>query len=308
VPVDLDSMPDDVALSGVARFFIGRINKKWQKAPVLFDQDDYRDLNEAYWSNFDHQIHSVELSEAQTSALVDSCRKNGVTVNSALTAAFVGAQLLVQGDQPYHSSLAVAAHLRDRLRRPAGEVMGFYAGIVTPKWRYNRRVGFWDNARRFQKKVKPLFTNKNLFSDFLAWCYLDPAILEAINFKRLGGLVAPHCARYDKLMTFGQRDDVVLGLLKRDRRASLDRIFMGTAVTNLTRMDFDRTYGSLELDRLIMQPGGAFPLVNVNLVIGVVTCSGKLSLVVEHAEQAVDTAAVSDIKDRAIAFLLGETR
>lgn len=30
-------------------------------------------------------------------------------------------------------------------------------------------------------------------------------------------------------------------------------------VTNLTRMDFPRKYGELELDRLIMNPGGAIP-------------------------------------------------
>ena len=81
---------------------------------------------------------------------------------------------------------------------------------------------------------------------------------------------------------------------------------MGTAVTNLTRMDFARTYGTLELDRLIMQPGGAFPLTNVNLVLGAVTCAGKLSLVIEYAEQAVDTQTMTRVKDKAMEFLLGE--
>mgnify|MGYP001152957787 CR=1 FL=1 len=76
--------------------------------------------------------------------------------------------------------------------------------------------------------------------------------------------------------------------------------------TNLTRMDFPRTYGALELDRLIMQPGGAFPLVNVNLVLGAVTCAGKLSLVVEYAEEAVDTQTMREVKDKAMEFLLNE--
>jgi hypothetical protein len=81
---------------------------------------------------------------------------------------------------------------------------------------------------------------------------------------------------------------------------------MGTAVTNLTRMDFARTYGALELDRLIMNPGGAFPLAMVNLVVGAVTCSGRLSLVMEYAEQAVDTATMEQVRDKAMAFLLDE--
>jgi len=36
-----------------------------------------------------------------------------------------------------------------------------------------------------------------------------------------------------------------------------------------------------------------------------VTCSGKMSLVIEYAEQAVDTATMEKIKDKAMEFLLG---
>ena len=304
VPIDRDAIPQDVSVGGIARFFINRINRKWAQTRVFFDQEDYRTLNEAYWTNYTHRMLSIELSEAQTSALVDRCRQEKVTVNTALTAAFVGAQYVVQGDKPYHSRIGIAASVRDRLQPPVGQVMGFYAGVVMPKCKYDVKTGFWENARRFHRKVVPLYTNKNLFQDLLTWCYLDPSILEALNFKRLGDLVPRDSPRHEKLSAFAKRDDVVLALLKREKMDSLDRIFMGTAVTNLTRMDFPRTYGTLELDRLIMNPGGAFPLANVNLVLGAVTCSGKLSLVVEYAEQAVDTKTMKQVKDRAMAFLL----
>ena len=81
---------------------------------------------------------------------------------------------------------------------------------------------------------------------------------------------------------------------------------MGTAVTNLTRMDFPSKYGTLELDRLIMNPGGAYPLAMVNLVLGAVTCAGKLSLVAEYAEETVDTSTMAKIRDQAMEFLLDE--
>jgi hypothetical protein len=306
VPVDTDTIPEEVSISGVAKFFINRINKKWAQTRVYFDQEDYQSLCEAYWTNYTHRMLSLELSEVQTSALVDRCRQEKVTVNTALTAAFVGAQYIVQGDRPYHSDIGIAASVRDHLRRPVGEVMGFYAGVVRPKCKYDTKASFWENAWHFHRKIKPLYTNKNLFHDLATWCYLDPSVLEAFNFKRLGGLVSPDSPRYEKLSAFGRRDDVVLALLKREKAYSLDRIFMGTAVTNLTRMDFPRTYGTLELTRLIMNPGGAFPLVSVNLVLGAVTCSGKLSLVLEYAEEAVDTQTMRKVKDGAMEFLLGE--
>jgi len=306
IPIDMDNLPQDVSINAITRFFINRINKKWGEDKIYFDQEDYENLNEAYWMNYRHQMLSIELSEAQTSTLVERCRKEEVTVNSALTAAFVGAQYVVQGDKPYHSSIAIAGSVRDRLQRPVGEVMGFYAGAVTPKYKYNRKTSFWENARRLHQKTKSLYTNKNLFQEPLMWCYLEPGILEALSFKMIGGLVPPHFTRYDKLSTFSKRDDVVLSTLKRGKLDSLDRITLGTAVTNLTRLDFPRKYGPLELDRLVMNPGGAYPLALVNLVLGAVTCAGKLSLVLEYTEETVDTRTMERIRDKAMEFLLNE--
>jgi hypothetical protein len=184
--------------------------------------------------------------------------------------------------------------------------MGFYAGVVTPKYEYDSNHGFWDNARSFHKKVRPLFTNKKLFHDVLTWSFLDPTLLEAIHFKKVGGLVPEHSSRYQKLSAFATRDDVVQSVLKRDKIESLDRIAMGTAVTNLTRLDFPSQYGALELDRLIMNPGGAFPLANVNLVLGAVTCAGRLSLLVEFVEDNIDMGSMERIKEAAIESLVNE--
>jgi len=306
VPIDKDNIPEDVSLNAVVRFLINRMNKKWEGDKTVFDQEDYRNLNEAYWMHYSHQVLSVELSEAQTSALVDRCRNEEVTVNSALSTAFVGAQVMVQGEKVYHSSIGVAGSLRDRLQRPAGEVMGFYAGVVRLKYKHDSSSGFWANARRFHRKARPLFNNKNLFKDLLTWCYLDPTILESINFKKLGGLVPKDSSSYQRMSAFSTRDDVVSSLLKRDKMDSLERIFMGTAVTNLTRLDFPREYGPLELDRLILKPGGAFPLVNVNLLLGAATCAGKLSLVIEFVEDNVDIGTMERIKKEAMGSLLGE--
>ncbi len=306
VPISRDDIPKEVSFNPIVRFLIRRINRAWEKDKIFFDQEDYRALNEAYWTNFRHQMLSVEVSEAQTSALVERCRAENVTVTSALTSAFVGAQYMVQGDKPYHSSVAVGVSLRDRLPVPAGEVMGFYAGAVTLKCEYNRKAGFWENARGFHREVTPLYTNKNLLRDALLCYYREPAILESSDFKVLGGLVSPQSARYPKISAFGERDDVVLSLLKRRKMDRLDEVAMGTAVTNLTRLDFPRQYGDLQLDRLMMNPGGAFPLAKINLVVGAVTCAGKLSVVMEYAEETVDTTTMEQVRDTAMGFLLSD--
>lgn len=305
LPVSLETIPAEVSVNALVRFFIKRINRKWQADAATFDLEDYRSIAAAYWANFQHRVIPVELTEDQTTALVERCRAESVTVNSALAAAFAGAQVAVLGEQPYLSKIGVAASLRDRLREPAGEAMGFYAGVVLVDFRYDTGAAFWENARRFHARARSLYTDRNMFSDFAAWSYLEPTYLEAFTFKKLGRLVPPGDARHAKLAAFSQQQDAVLSQLKRDKMDSLDEIFMGAAITNLTRMDFPREYGALELDRLLMQPGGAFPLANVGLVLGAVTCSGKLSLLLEYAEQAIDTPTMECIKEQALTFLWG---
>jgi len=126
--IDLDNLPADVSQSGLAKFFINRMNQKWTEDNECFDQEDYKTLTKAHWDNFNHKFFSVELSETETSALVTRCKEEKVTVNSALTAAFVGAQNFVEGEKPYHTKVVVAASLRDRIPNSPGEGMGMYAG------------------------------------------------------------------------------------------------------------------------------------------------------------------------------------
>jgi NRPS condensation-like uncharacterized protein len=305
-PITLDNLPSDVSLSGLVKFFIKRIKKNWTEEIVIFDQEDYEVLTKTYWDNFQHELLSIELSEEETDSLVTRCREEKVSVNSAITAAFSGAQSFVVSEEPHHAKTAIAASLRDRLPNSPGEAMGFYAQGFEVKLKYNHEKTFWDNARRYHKIIRSNFTNKKLFSDLPGYLQMDSNIYEALNFKKLGRLVPRDSSRYEKLSNFSKRDDVVVRLLKRAKIETLEKKLLGPAITNLGRLDFPKTYGNLELDRLIMQPGGAFPLVHVDMVIGAVTCSGKLSLVLEYAEQAVDTATMEKIKDKAMQFLLGE--
>jgi len=52
IPIDRNNIPKEVLLNAVVRFFINRINRKWEKDKIFFDQEDYINLNEAYWQNF----------------------------------------------------------------------------------------------------------------------------------------------------------------------------------------------------------------------------------------------------------------
>jgi NRPS condensation-like uncharacterized protein len=303
VPVDIDNLPKEVSINRIVKYVINRMGKKWIKSPTFFDQLDYENLTEAYWKKYSHEMVSMELSEAETTSLVERCRKEGVTVNTALTAAFIGAQCIIQKEK-FNPNIAIAGSVRDRLLKPAGEAMGYFAGGVALKYEYNTKMNFWENARKLHRKVKPLYTNKNMFKEMLTWCYLEPGIMESLSFKMMGGLISSEYSRYDKLSTFSKQDDLISSLLKQQKMDSLEKPFLGTAMTNLTRLNFPTTYGSLELDRLIMNPGGMFPLALVSLVLGAVTCADKLSLLIEYTQEAIDKKSIAKIKEKAMEFLL----
>jgi len=303
VPIDRENLPPGVKMNGLVNYFVDRINKQWQEERVYFSQKDYQAILEAYWSKFNHQMDLIAFTEEQTAILVEKCKAEGVTVNSALAVGLAAAQINVQGLRTYHSDFTIAGSLREKLAQPAGEGMGFFAGAVSPKFKYKTNLGFWENARLFNKKVQPLYTNKNLFKDPLVWSYLEPGILEALSFKMIGSMVRPSSPQSEKLNSFSKREDVISSMIKREKMDKFDNVLIGTAVTNLTRMDFPRKYGELELERLIMNPGGAYPLVFVNILAGAVTCSGKLSLMLEYSLERIRAEDVSKIKEELLNLL-----
>ena len=303
-PISLDNLPSEVAPSGLIKYFVNKIKRKWADEYESFDQDDYEALNKAYWENYNHKILSIELTEDETSALVAHCRQETVTVNTALITAFMGAQKAVMSPQPHHAKTVNAVSLRDRLPNQPGEGIGYYALGVEVKYKYDPKKSFWENARNYHKKITSNTSNKKVFGDLPIFLQMDSNIYEALNFKKLGAFVDQKSPRYEKLHGFNNREDVVVRLLKQAKMETLDAKLFGPAITNLGRLDFPTTYGSLELDRLIMQPGGAFPLVHVDMVLGAVTCAGKLSLVIEYAEEAVDTATMKQVTEKALDFLL----
>jgi NRPS condensation-like uncharacterized protein len=303
-PISLTNLPSEVAPSGLIKYFINKIRQKWTDEIIHFDQQDYAALTEAYWENFSHEILTIEFSEMETTALVKRCRQEKVTVNTALITAFSGAQNVVMDQKPHHAKTVSAVSLRDRLPNSPGERMGYYALGMEVKYKYNSKKNFWENARSYHKKITANTSNKKVFGDLPSFLEMDSNIYEALSFKKLGTLVKPDSPSYKKLYNFGKREDVVVRLLQRAKMETLDAKLFGPAITNLGRLDFPITYGALELDRLIMQPGGAFPLVHVDMVLGVATCAGKLSLVIEYAEEAVDTVTMKKIKEKALAFLL----
>jgi len=117
-----DNFPMDIKIGKAIRFAIKKLNSLWQKKKTLFDEEDEDNIFRAYWDNYNYNIISVELSEEETSNLVENCRQHGITVNSALNTAFLAARTSIRG--PFKGGkgkIMVPVNTRKRYSNPIGE-------------------------------------------------------------------------------------------------------------------------------------------------------------------------------------------
>ena len=128
----------------------------------------------------------------------------------------------------------------------------------------------------------------------------DASYISAITFKVYGHLVESGSPSFDKISAFYNRNDVLSGILRRKGINDADSIINGTLMTNLTRLDFPKKYGSLELVHLIMNPGVS---AHFNIIVGALTCSNKLSLLLTNNQQNVTRENLESIMDTALRLL-----
>lgn len=241
----------------------------------------------------------LEFSEEETASLIAGCKKNNASVNAAVSAALIGAQEIVCENRKVPPVHSVAVNVRDMIEHEPGEGMGFYAAAIDVPFTYDTEKDFWTNAQRFNKKAQSNLSVKNIFQKMLNWCSLEPGILESFVIKLIANLASEN----QKLLSYYQRDDVVSSLMKRGKMNSPEIILAGTAVTNLGNLNFPEKYGSLQLDSIIMNPGGAFPLTMVQMIAAVVTTSGKMTVLLEFEESRISFAEVEKVKEEFIKLL-----
>ena len=77
-------------------------------------------------------------------------------------------------------------------------------------------------------------------------------------------------------------------------------VIIDRSLTNLGRLDFPLKYGSFELDKFYFVPSaGPF----LEIVLGVVTVGGKLTITINCTEEKTGEATVRAIKGRAMKHL-----
>ncbi len=298
--VNEDNIPADIKPSLMMRIFGKTINKKWEKNELLFNYDDFYALHDVFWNNYTYKAHLYELSKEDTQALIMACRKNGVTVNTALMIAFAIAQNQLNTDSPkYLQNISFAVNLRDLLNNHAGEQFGFFAGGMQLKFKYSEKNNFWEVVKRIHIEAMPTEARKKALISTLDAFAINPTLIEAQIFAAFGSLISSTSKSYDKIQAFlSDKKNVANKMVKK----KLSKGFaMAQIMTNLGKTGFPEKYGDLILKNLILMPSCS-PY--TELVLGVVTHGEALSITLNHMEESISSKKILKIKERANQILM----
>lgn len=258
------------------RLVMGRINREWNKQRVIFDDVDYQNIHEAYTQKYKHRIIAEELSESQTLDLINWCHKNHVTVNSALSVALLAGRHDIRGESDGSHLVQIAANIRNHLKKPAKNVFGFLAGGIKFRFEYLPDKMFLYNVNLFHKKVLHELNGNKILEPLIGY-YISPTLIDGINFATYGKWVFDGFSRYQKLSQFVQN--------RKNKAVDISNQIIdnmpGLMISNLGNIKTQKEYGSLKLDQLYFVTS-ASPF--LDLVAGVVTVSGKLTLTLNYME------------------------
>ena len=101
----------------------------------------------------DLRLISWDLSKEETDLFIHLCKMKRVSVHSAICTAFL----------PDISIINNPVNLRGRLNYPIGEAFGLYSGAAIVQMKYKNKYDFWENAKRYQKKLHLSLRDKNLY-------------------------------------------------------------------------------------------------------------------------------------------------
>jgi NRPS condensation-like uncharacterized protein len=266
------------------RIMMKVINMLWRKSHVSFNETDYEALHQKYWGHGkSNRTLSWGLTELETSALVNRCREEHVTVNSAIATAVVAAQRDIQGaGQPgYASTVSMPVSIRGRLTPPAGEAFGLYVSTVKADLTYARGDSFWPNVKRIHRRIKRRLTDGSVFLMMHKVNTLHPSLIDAMYFSKYGLLNS-------------QLASLVL------RLAGIRRMNVGWEISNLGRCDLPVDYGPLKLESIIVP---AFLSDYQEKCLRIATVGGRMFFSLTFWEDILDTLTARRIIDTSMRYL-----
>lgn len=264
----------------VIKMLAKSINRSWNKNKIIFAEQDYEHLYREYWKTKDIGLFTLTISKETTVKLIEKCRMENVTVNSALTTAFSFAQYSLQGNrQPYLKKALLPFNIRHLFKNSQEENFGFLA-IVNEIRLPSGKGDFWSNARKFNIRIKEMLSNPaKSFTLMTPLAHIEPTLFDAIYFAESGSLKNKTAIRFK---------NIVLSKTGKPKR-SLD-------ITNLGVVkDFSSNLRTIFFVPILSA--------NYEKILGIVTVNGEINMVIMHDRSVIDHDIILEFKKRIFKYI-----
>jgi NRPS condensation-like uncharacterized protein len=291
-PMTPEIFPEGTSMSKLRAFMIKRINKKWEKEKVEFDEEDLQNIWESVWKNTRYGVEIIEFNEDETQRMIEISRSNDVTLNSTLLIAFAKARIDTVSPDDTKLKIATTVDARKRLSVDCSDSVGFYAGGSFFKFDFKEGISLWDNVRNYHKAVSKELIDNKIFGTVVDHFILDQTLVDAITYSITGNQVEQHQSRYQKLSEYaGKKDGLAAKFTERMLSNSPEVLS-----TNLGKIDFLYEIPGLQVDRVFFLPTSAL---GMDIVLGIATASNKLTITLNYYHGYVDGERIRKVRDKA---------
>ncbi|MDQ1253262.1 MAG: hypothetical protein QG646_2412 [Euryarchaeota archaeon] len=261
----------------LTRFFVYNANRKWRKSPHYFFQADYAAITRAYWEKKQCGAVLIELDPQESKIFSEKCRKEGVSVGSAVTAACIAAHDDISGPFTKNFKLvSVPFDLRRHATTQVGDVFCLCVGAPRFSYTYDAKKPFWENVAVLHKEVHKRV--EKLDSTGLEVLGFEPSFIDAFaSFGPFFKVTPEAYSRTDNLSRFARDKKNVAFSFTRN----YENMTPGTIPSNLGRLNLQVTYGNLWIDRMVFLP--AISEI-VPLILGGIGAGGRIVFSLTFAE------------------------
>lgn len=285
----------------LTRLFVYNANRKWKKSPHSFFQDDYATITRAYWEKKQCGAILIELDPQESQIFSEKCRKEGVTVGSAVTAACIAAHEDISGPFTKNFKLiSVPFDLRRHATTQVGDVFCLCVGAPRFSYTYDAKKPFWENAAVLNKEIHKRV--EKLDSAGLEVPGFEPSFIDAFaSFGPIFEAIPEAYSRTDNLSRFAKDTKNVAFSFTRNYK----NMTPGTIPSNLGRLNLQPTYKNLQIDRMVFLP--AISEI-VPLILGGVSAGGRIVFSLTFAEPIKNNGSSREsdlvwIRNRALEYI-----
>lgn len=227
---------------------ISNYNNLWKENSYIFSQADFSEIYATYWRKRRYNMVLLQLEPKETWNLVAQCREKGITMVSAITAAFLAARQEIMGFSPEDkNTIGIPFDLRRHLEN--NKAFCFFAGDFNLNFSYNQNKSLWENAQELHRVIQERVTM--LDSSALDMRYFDPTLIDAIfSYAPYVQKIPEAFNKTENLSAFAKDSNNIAFAISQKVLSKHPNVI----VTNLGRLNFPEIYNDLKLDRIFFVP------------------------------------------------------